>query len=136
MARPTDEGAFVAFRNRIDLTPVDFADMPLVLGHAPRDPLPVRSGNPRAASDGERWVAVWSAPTSRGDRDVYGAVIDPVSGAVERFEIASTTADEALPDIVAIGNGILAVVYDVLDQNQRRLRLSYLVDPVRRRPAD
>jgi hypothetical protein len=118
---------------RLDLTSVaDFGRVPrdeLVLGtFAPG----LGRTRPDIATDGERYVIVWRTPTPRGDYDIVGASIDR-AGNVMNLAIATSSADERDPSVLAINQGRFLIAYDKNSGGERRLAGRFLDFPTRHR---
>lgn len=73
---------------------------------------------PDIATDGQRYVVVWRTKTPAGDHDIAGASIDR-SGAITPLAIASSSADERDPSVIALGDGTFLVAYDKYVDGQR-----------------
>jgi hypothetical protein len=91
------------------------AQQPQKLGTFGGDAGPTR---PDIATDGERYVVVWRTKTAAGDYDVTGASIDR-NGTITPLAIASSSADERDPSVIAVGNGTFLVAYDKYVARQR-----------------
>ena len=87
---------------------------------------------PDNATDGERYVVVWSTKKLNGDRDVVGASIDR-EGNVTNFSIATTDADEHDPSVLMTAPGNFLVAYEKLSQSERRVATRSLKFNKRRR---
>ena len=87
---------------------------------------------PDIATDGERYVVVWSTKKLNGDRDVVGASIDR-EGNVTNFSIATTDADEHDPSVLMTAPGNFLVAYEKLSQSERRVATRSLKFNKRRR---
>ena len=87
---------------------------------------------PDIATDGERYVVVWSTKKPSGARDVVAAVIDR-DGQVTRLSIAATDADERDPSILMTAPGNFLVAYETLSNGERRLATRTLKFNGRRR---
>lgn len=66
---------------------------------------------PDIATDGERYVVVWRSAASQGLYDIVGASIDR-AGKVLPLSIATSSADERDPSVVAVGKGRFLVAYE------------------------
>ena len=77
---------------------------------------------PDIATDGQRYLIVWrsTVPAGGGSHDIVGASIAP-DGTVTPLSIATSSADERDPSIVAIGSGSFLVAYEKLSAGERRL---------------
>ncbi|HYO78279.1 MAG TPA: hypothetical protein VE010_17600 [Thermoanaerobaculia bacterium] len=84
------------------------AQTPIVLAPFAADRGPTR---PDIAMDGSRTIVVWRTTTAVGDHDVVAASID-ADGEVERFDVATSAADERDPAIFALGNGSFLIAYE------------------------
>ena len=87
---------------------------------------------PDIATDGERYVVVWSTKKLNGDRDIVGASIDR-EGHVTHLSIATTSADERDPSVLMTAPGNFLVAYEKLSGNERRLATRTLKFNKRRR---
>ena len=87
---------------------------------------------PDIATDGERYVVVWSTKTLNGGRDVVGAIIDR-DGHVTSLSIATTGADEHDPTVLMTAPGNFLVAYGKLSSNERRVATRTLKFNRRRR---
>ena len=99
----------------ISMTPSAFKDFPNAadhwrsIGHVEPD---LGYTRPDIASDGERYVVVWRTATdTTGTHDIVGASIDR-DGNIVPLSIATSTADERDPSVVAVGNGTFLVAYE------------------------
>jgi hypothetical protein len=92
----------------------------------------VESTRPDIATDGERYVVVWSTKKLNGDRDIVGASIDR-DGQVTHISIATTSADERDPSVLMTAPGNFLVAYEKLSNNERRLATRSLKFNRRRR---
>jgi hypothetical protein len=75
---------------------------------------------PDIASDGERYVVVWRTAMSDGTHDVVGASIDR-AGNIIPLAIATSTADERDPSVIAVGDGTFLVAYEKFSNGERRI---------------
>ena len=106
-----------------------FASFPGIVEQAnPLGPFTPDSGptRPDIATDGERYVVVWrikSRPS--GDHDIVGASLDR-NGIVTPFSIATSSADERDPSIIALGNGVFLVAYESFSDGVRRIAGRYV----------
>lgn len=80
---------------------------------------------PDIATDGEHYVVVWRTRTAAGDYDVIGAAIDR-NDTVTPLSIATSTADERDPSVIAIGAGRFLVAYEKIGDGGRRLAGRFL----------
>lgn len=87
---------------------------------------------PDIATDGERYVVVWSTKKFNGGCDIVGASIDR-DGQVTRLSIATTEADEHDPSVLMTAPGNFLVAYGKLSNNERRLATRSLKFNRRRR---
>jgi hypothetical protein len=108
------------------------AARPQRLGAFASDSGPTR---PDIATDGQRYVVVWRTRTAAGDHDVAGASIDH-SGAITPLAIASSSADERDPSVIALGNGTFLVAYDKYVDGQRFIAGRFVTFGVHRRSVN
>ena len=101
---------------------------PITIGRFAWD---IASARPDIAANGKRRVVVWR-DRGRHDYDVVGASID-ASGAVTRFDIATTKDDETNPSVYALPNGNFLVAYEKGLFGQRVVAWRYLLFEGRRR---
>jgi hypothetical protein len=90
---------------------------------------------PDIATDGQRYVVVWRTKTAAGDHDIAGASIDH-SGAITPLAIASSSADERDPSVIALGNGTFLVAYDKYVDGQRFIAGRFVTFGVHRRSVN
>ena len=115
---------------RIDPASFDFLgalNTPQRLGTFARDVGPTR---PAIATDGERYVVVWRTTSSAGRHDIAGASLDG-NGIVTSFSVASSSADELDPSIVAVGKGVFLIAYETVS-DVRRIAGRYVTFGARR----
>ncbi|HYC58854.1 MAG TPA: hypothetical protein VEK79_04735 [Thermoanaerobaculia bacterium] len=104
-------------------------DTPVTLGKFRSDAGPTR---PDIAANGKRRVVVWRNKSDRGDYDVVGASIDE-KGAITRFDIATSDADERNPSVLALPNGNFLVAYEKTGSVQRSIAWRFVLFEGRRR---
>ena len=75
---------------------------------------------PAIAADGDRYVAVWRVQRSAGNHDIVGVAIDN-DGRLTPLSIATSSADERDPAILALGDGAFLVAYEKLIDNERHI---------------
>ena len=97
------------FRNAVKAT--------LSLGTFGRDGGQTR---PDIATDGQRYVVVWRTAVPNGTHDIVGASLDG-SDNVTPFSIATSSADERDPSIIAVGNGVFLVAYQKFNGGELRI---------------
>jgi hypothetical protein len=75
---------------------------------------------PAIAADGDRYVAVWRVQRSAGNHDIVGVAIEN-DGRLTPLSIATSSADERDPAILALGDGAFLVAYEKLVDNERHI---------------
>jgi len=111
-------GDVVALRLRLsDLARFADANFLTVLGPFPPDAGLTR---PAIANDGLRYVVVWRVQTAPANHDIVGVAIDN-DGRVTPFSIATSSADERDPAILALGDGAFLVAYEKMIGFDRRI---------------
>lgn len=87
---------------------------------------------PDVATDGQRYVVVWRSRSAQGDYDIAGAAIDR-NGVATPLSIASSSADERDPSVIAVGSGRFLIAYEKIEAGERRLAGRFLDFEDRRR---
>jgi hypothetical protein len=95
----------------------DLTSQPKVLAQFPADAGETR---PDIAADGERYVVVWRSRSAPANHDIVGVAIDN-DGRVTPFSIATSSADERDPAILALGDGAFLVAYEKMTGTERRI---------------
>jgi hypothetical protein len=75
---------------------------------------------PDIATDGQRYVVVWRTQAMAGNHDVVGMVIDS-DGKQTPLSIATSSADERDPSVLALGGGTFLVAYEKMVGFERRI---------------
>jgi hypothetical protein len=84
------------------------------------------------ASDGKRWVIVWNTVAPGGDYDIVGTSLEP-DGSLVPLTIATSTAHEFQPSIIATGPGEFLVAYRKQNVGEQRIAGRAITFPERRR---
>src|SRR5258708_20600477 len=86
---------------------------------------------PDIATDGERYIVVWRTTSAAGDHDIVGASLDRNAN-VTPFSIATSSADERDPSIIAVGDGVFLVACETFSEGVRRIAGRYVTFGARR----
>lgn len=95
----------------------DLTSQPAVLAQFPAD---IGETRPAIAADGQHYVVVWRSRTAPGNHDVVGIAVDN-DGNLTPLSIASSSADERDPAVLALGGGTFLVAYEKVTGTERRL---------------
>lgn len=114
------------------------ASQPASFGSAVETPLVVGTfapdfgtTRPDVAGNGKRRVVVWRNKSGE-DHDIVGAVVD-ANGAITRFDIATSDADERDPSVFALPNGNFLVAYEKGNAQQSSVAWRFILFEGRRR---
>jgi hypothetical protein len=102
---------------------------PIVLGRFGPDEGPMR---PDIATNGKQHVIVWRTKTAKGDYDILGASIDR-DGKLATFDVATSSADERDPSVLALPNGAFFIAYEKFLGGQRVIAWRTAIFDARRR---